>query len=542
MGVCTPIRRSIDVRSWLVERLRRPPSAGLVCGAVSIAAGLLLFTRYSIDSTLTRDQAVYAYGGQQFAHGVPPYASIFDPKGPLSTIIAGLAASVARVVGVADLRMIRLVFFCCAVLTVLAVYALVAQLWRSAIAGVAAAVVFASFKGFAQTALGGPDAKTPGILFATVAMWLAVRRQWNWSAFVGSLALLVWQPLGIYSIVPVVGAALFSQQRRWRACALAAGAAAAPIAATVIYFAAEGALGKLVESGVIFPVSGIRRAKQTVLQRWHLIARVTLRYYGTAGALLLWAGLLLLLGLAIWTAVRARPDRLAVLQQPLIYAVLVTGLVEAAFASIDFQSYPDLYPLLPYGAIGLGGAVALLLRATARQTAMAVALVATASLFVFSVQSYTATAAATKHHRLAAQQAAARALARIVPAGTTLCALGDPVPLVLTDRRNPDRYIYLNSGVDRWKIEHTAGGFAGWTSDLRQARTSVIVLEHWHDAVKQRMAAWLKDAGGFAPGYLGRWRVYLGPAAQALARAAGIRITARPTRWPQLVRTSATLR
>src|SRR6476646_9791806 len=77
----TPPRHSLPVRP-----------AVWVGALISAAAGLLLLTRYGIHGSLGRDEAIYAYSGQQVAHGVAPYVSMFDPKGPLASLLAGFAA------------------------------------------------------------------------------------------------------------------------------------------------------------------------------------------------------------------------------------------------------------------------------------------------------------------------------------------------------------------------------------------------------------------------------------------------------------------
>ena len=37
--------------------------------AVALAVAITLFTRFSLDDSLRRDEAIYAYGGQQLAAG-----------------------------------------------------------------------------------------------------------------------------------------------------------------------------------------------------------------------------------------------------------------------------------------------------------------------------------------------------------------------------------------------------------------------------------------------------------------------------------------
>src|SRR6478735_1319084 len=56
-----------------------------------LVVAVVLYTRFSLADLLSRDEAIAAYGAQQWAHGVPFYTSIFDAKGPLSSALGGVA-------------------------------------------------------------------------------------------------------------------------------------------------------------------------------------------------------------------------------------------------------------------------------------------------------------------------------------------------------------------------------------------------------------------------------------------------------------------
>lgn len=519
---------------WWVEWLRGRRSLEILGAVVSLTVGAVLYTRFSFNGVFWRDEAIYAYAGQQMTHGRAPYVSIFDAKGPGSSMIAGAAAGLAHLLGVDDLHMIRLAFFACSLLTVLGVYLLALKLWRSVPGALVAAVVFASFKGFAWDASAGPDGHSPAVTFAVLAMWLAVGRRWFWAAFAGSLALLVWQPMAVYPLVVILAAGLCTPKERWRALAYAVAGFLTPLVATAVYFVSAGAFGKLVESAIVFPVTGYRGGHRPLGEQVSRIASVVYRAYGPLGALLTWVGLVLIVALAVATIARAPAGWRAALREPLVLVVLLSLLAEAAFALRNFISYPRAFPLLPYAAIGWGGAVAVLARRladrpAARRAVTAAALTLALALTVVSAQLFTA----DRHNNqeLVAERATACALNRIIVPGTPLYALGDPVPLVLTHRRNPDRFIYLLSGVAQWKVAHTRGGFAGWTAQIAGSRASVIVSRSWSQSpLAGRMTRWLH--AHYQRAHLGKWPVFLTP--QAAARAAGhdIALTHYRTTWP----------
>jgi hypothetical protein len=442
---------------------------------VSLIVAGALFSRFGIDGALTRDEAVYAYGGQQLTHGVPFYASVFDQKTPGAAYLAGLGDALGGFDG------IRIAFFVCACLTVVAVYLLGLELWGSVLAALAGAVVFASFQGWAADALAGPDAKTPAILLAVLSLLLMRRRRWFWAGVCGALAFLFWQPLLIY-----LGVALAVSRRR----AVVLGAAI-PLVVTVAYFAAAGALGDFAQAAFAFPVEGLHRTPETVGERLGHIAAVVHAHYDPV---LVWGGLVLLVVLA---ALRRW------------WVGLATLAAIAAFSALDFQGYPDVYPLLPYAALGIGGAVALAGRARP---------VAVVGLVVLVALSWTQFA---DDDTLVAQRAEAAALQRMLEPGETLYALGDATPLVLTGRRNASRYIFLGSGVGRWDQAHTHGGVI---ESLQRDDPAVVVLHGWRSALERRVAGWLHAE--YVPSWDGDWRIFLRP--DVAVRLDGARPPERP--------------
>lgn len=518
---------------WPIARLDRGGWLRVAGGTASVVVAIVLFTRFSINGGLSRDESIYVYGGQQLTHGVAPYASIFDPKAPIATFICAIGVGLGHLFGVSGVLAIRVLFFICSVLAVLAIYLLVLQVWKSVIGAVAAAVIMASYSGFARDALPGPDAKTPGVLFLVVSMWLAARRNWFWAGIFGSLAFLVWQPFLIFPVMAVVAAVVGDNERRLRALATSVAGVLAPIVATFIYFAAAGAWGKFVESTFEYPLTGVQRGrKETVGSRAHHILFVIRRFYEFSGVLF-WIGAILLALVIAGTIWNGRANWRTAFAHPAVIVIGLTGLFEFAYPLTDFQSYPDVFPMLAYPAIGIGAGVALVQKyassPTAQQAVVGAAAAGAALLFVLSAYWFTNTSANNTLFRN--QRAVGCAFQRAIVPGTSLYSLGNPAPLVLTGRRNPDRYIYLSAGVDAWKVKHLAGGFSAWEQEIQSANPSLVVLDTWNGNYRKPMWEWLVSQG-YNRWFLGPYRVFATPEAHARAVSNGVQLTRIRTRWP----------
>jgi hypothetical protein len=254
--------------------------------------------------------------------------------------------------------------------------------------------------------------------------------------------------------------------------------------------------------------------------------------YGVSGDLL-WIGIVLLVLAAVREGLTKRSGDGRWFVGPLVLLVGLTFVAEVLYALYDYQGYSHAFPLLPYGALGWGAAAAFLLDRLSgpqRHRAAVAALLATvtAATIGFAVD-YNQPVG--RFPALRGEQASACAIQRVLVPGTPLWTLGNPLPLVLLHRRNPDNYPYLGSGLDRWKIKHTPGRFRGWTRQIRDSRASVLVVDTWHSPIRLRMERWL-SRHGYARGFIGPWQVFVTTAARARMPEQDIALASRRNFWP----------
>jgi hypothetical protein len=233
-----------------------------------LALAAFVYSLHGFEGVLLRDYSIYLYSGQMMAEGIPPYVSVFDHKGPLSPMIAGLGAMWAKELNWDNVYTVRLVFYAIGCLTVVAVYLLGKSLFRSQAAGLFGALTFLGFYGYAQPAASGPEPKTPMVLFQTLSLLLTIQKRWFWAGFFGSLAFLVWQPMVVFSFVTFVLAVTRFREERFRAALRALAGIATPLVVVVVYFYFNDALDDFFDGFILFNFVHLVRG-QTPLT-WHL--------------------------------------------------------------------------------------------------------------------------------------------------------------------------------------------------------------------------------------------------------------------------------
>ena len=182
---------------------RVDPLIPLLCGVATV-----LYVLHGFDGYLSRDLGDYAYGGEQVADGVPPYVAVVNRAGPLAHLIPGVGAVLSRWMGVDEVVGMRVFLMLFAVAGIAVTYLLGRDVFRSRLAGVAAAASLLGCQGFIAYASDGPREKTSMVLFLLCAMLAMVHQRWLTVGFCTALATLCWQPVFFVALPGAVTAVL----------------------------------------------------------------------------------------------------------------------------------------------------------------------------------------------------------------------------------------------------------------------------------------------------------------------------------------------
>ncbi len=452
---------------------------------------LVVYLLHGFDGRLDRDSAVYAYGGQQVAEGVPPYVAIANRAGPLAHLIPGFGVIVSRAVGVDDLLGMRVLFMLIAIAAVGVAYLLGRDLFRSRPAGVVTAAVFLSFHGFITFATFGPREKTTMVLFLLAALLAMTHQRWLSTGVLISLATLTWQPVFFGVMAGVVVAVLLGVPRRgWlRALGRVVAGGCIPLLLTVGAYAAVGELRTFLDCFLLINASYTRQ--EPLLSHASFAWGNLVDGYGATFVLLL-GGIVALLVAAVLAALRqSRRERLPA-------ALIGTGVYALGAVAWTLRAYNywmDAFVLLPAGAIGVGAVISALAVRVPRGLAVAlplgVAAACVASGVVFSVT--------TNRDGLDKQRESAAAALRVTP-DAEIFSVQAPEPLVLTQQRNASRYqLFGNGFIDYIDHVHPGGraGFGRWIG--RQEPTLIAVGGGRHGWLAPTLEGY--ELVGTAPGW-----------------------------------------
>jgi hypothetical protein len=458
------------------------------------AVALLTYLLHGFRGELTRDLGIYSYAGQQVAEGVPPYLGVLNRAGPLAHAIPGVGVGLARVVGLDDVVTMRVLFLLLATLTVCVVYLLARDLFRSRSAGLVAAGVFLTFHGFIHYATNGPREKTPMTLFIASALWAATHRRWFTAGVFVSLATLCLQ-IGFFATFTacVAAAVLLGSGERLRALTRLLAGGAVPVAVGAVWFALAGSLRESVDA---FLLINLRYTEPDPPGQYvDLLWQDALEAYGLSIWLLI-GGVLALLVRAL-TALR--PETRRTDPSVLGLAALGVGAVAGMLWNLrDYDAWPDLFPLLPFAAVGLAGLVPLV----SRRTSARVGRVVVAATVLVTVGIAAQWSLSTRADTLERQREAVAAVTGLLPDDATIASVEAPQPLVLTRRANWSRYQMFRGGLEDYVDDTWPGGLAGFARDLLAEEPDLVAVgattyRPWREALEVSYVC-----VGSAPGWL----------------------------------------
>jgi hypothetical protein len=443
------------------DRLARiDPLVPLLC-----AVATAIYVLHGFDGYLSRDLGDYAYGAQQVAAGVPPYVAVLNRAGPLAHLIPGIGALVSTWVGVDQVVGMRVFLMLFAVAAIAVTYLLGRDLFRSRLAGVAAAASLLGCQGFIAYASDGPREKTSMALFLLCALLAMVHRRWGSMGFFTALATLCWQPVFLVAAAGALTAVLVGPPAgRARALARFGVGGLVPSAVTVGAYAAVGALGIFLDDFVLI---NARYTQQTSLVTSPGAAvGMLVSGYGPSLALFV-AGLVAITVLAVRAL--GRPHDLLRVNLLATGAVLLAGL---AWSLKAFNGYPDAFIMLPPAAIGIGGAAA----ALAERVPLRAALWATTAWTVAAAGIGATYAVTTRSDTLDDQRASVQAVLARLPPDAQILSVNAPQPLVLAHQRNPSRLQLFGNGLVGYVDATWPGGSDGYGRWVGRQAPTLIAL------------------------------------------------------------------
>ncbi len=445
-----------------------------VVGAVALAT----YALHGFSGLLTRDLSVYSYAGQQVADGVPPYVGILNRAGPLAHVIPGIGVGIARLGDFDDVLTMRRLFWVIAALCVCAVYLLARDLFTSRLAGVASAATFLTFSGFVHYATSGPREKTPMTLFIVCALWAATRRRWFTAGVFVSLATLCLQIAFPASFAAVVAAALVLEPGgRLRALGRIALGGAVPVAVCGVWFALAGSLRQSIDA--FYVINARYTTPNPVLDELDTVWLDARTAYGLS-LWLLFGGLVALIALAL-AGLRKGPGRTDV-----VLAAFSVGVVVGLLWNLkDYDAWPDLFPMLPFAAVGVGGLFALMAKRVSPRTAVAV----TVAWSVAAIGVAGQYALSERNDKLVAQRESVAAVLGELPATARIISVEAPQPLVLSGRKNPTRHQMFRSGLQDYVEDIWPGGLDGYRRSIVARNPTLVsmgetVSETWRKSIQ----------------------------------------------------------
>jgi hypothetical protein len=461
-------------------RLRPGRLRGLVDPVVVGLVSLVVYALHGYNGNLGRDLALFTYGGEHVAKGVPPYVGVFNSVGPLADAVPGLAVWLGHLVDVGPLLAIRVLFtllsaLCCAMLCVLA-----RDTFGSRAAGLVAPAIFLTFERFLELASDGPREKTTMVVFLLATLILAGRRRWLAAGVFTALATLTWQPVFLVALAAVAVAIVTGGRHRTGSFVRFLVGGAIPSALTVVWFVLAHAL-RIAWNGFFVVNVGYTKQPSAISQPGLIWSKLWGDFHVTL--------LVALVGLAVLLVLSARAlpfvRRSAGVVSPVPHRLVSVGagcLVGCGWTIAVINGGPDLFELLPFAALGVAGAAVL----AAAHLPRGLGTAAVTTLVCAGVVVGTVESVATRDDGLLLERADISAVLGTQPPDATILSMETPQVLAIAGRDNIWRWQMFDPRMLSF-LDHTQpGGLRAMAHRLEVARPTFLAIATRYDGTWQR--------------------------------------------------------
>jgi len=359
------------------------------------------------------------------------------------------------------------------------------------------------------------------VLFLLGCLILLGRRRWALAGVCAALGTLTWQPVFAVTLGALAAAALVDREDpRLRIVGRFVLGGLVPSAATVLYFAAHGALDRAYQG---FVVVNVKYAEQpSALTRPKEIASKMWEAYHWSFPLAL-AGLVAVLVLGVRAALTLRRTE----GTPSTRRVVMCAggaLVGTAWTLVVVNGGPDLFVVLPLAALGVAQTLVLAASRLPRRAAAAgTAVAAGLCVVVAGAHNY-----GTREDGYRLQRADVRAVLRTQPADALVVSLSAPQVLAFSRRDSPTPYQIMSDTQERYLDATYPGGMPGFLDHvLVELEPTFVVVG---GSYNELFPAHQLDTDYWRIGTGSRWTWYLnrsaGRDALRRAKAAHDRVTA----------------
>lgn len=458
-----------------------------------LAAFVVLWQYDPLHRSIYQDPGIFAYLSQLVAQGLAPHKYGFNEQASLTFLLGGAAMRLGSFLDIHPLLSLRgasmLVMACAVVLT----YRVSALFTRSRAVGFLAGIIMLGYEGYNVRAATTLEPKALMLVLGLATLYFLYRHKWFLAGACAGAAGLAWQIAWGYLVIALLLAAIqggSSLRARARAAGLTLLAALVVFAIYTLYFVSNNALLEMLQQTFLAPVLMHEVTSKPLDARLLKLAKTFYLGFGTHAVF----GVLGASGLLVWLGANTRPWELSAILRRASYFLFQnrrtagTLLVVAGFvvySLLDFQNYPDWFPLLPFFsmfAAWLGWTVCqrVLERANASPAVRRAVLVGLGCLVLglstFHVFAHTGRDQGLQRGTWQEQQRVADEISAKLAPEAHIWLLGKAELLFFMGRTNVNKYIYLFGNVDAAAEAFEPGGFRQMVNEALAQKPVLFTL------------------------------------------------------------------
>ena len=458
---------------------------------------LAAYLTYGLERRLARDNAIYYYSAKQLVLGVPPLASFFDVKTPLTSFFSAVGVAVAPLTDFHELTVVRALFIPIGLFTVLATQRLAKDIWGNRWIAWMSGLSLLALEPLLYVTLAGPRPKVLAVFFTMTTLLAIVRSRWLMAGVLASLGFLSWQPAAVLWLTAGVSSLAFREGAR-APLRLAMGASI-PLLIVSGYFAWVGALQTFLDSALFIHLNYSSQSESPIVHLYRMWD-TGVRRIGPMFLPVMLGGLAFLVLSVRSLAGRGSGHARAFGPTALCFFLFF------AFSVGDFQGVPDWLPMLPFACLGFARAWWELARWAGSLSPRLEATTCWVGVIFCAVFVWSG-AIHGGHGLFRDQEQRTQEILREFEPGNSVVFIGATEFLALSNLRSATPHVLITPrGIVGYMEDTVPGGLAGWLEQRRTFDPKIIVTSPSEGAMPPEIEAWIREDR--TPFPYKRWTVF----------------------------------
>lgn len=463
---------------------------------ILLILSMIIMTLYGFDGKLMNLASNYIYAGTQMMHGVPPYQSIFNQTGPVTPLLSGIIIYIGNLLGMDSIIFSRICYSLISSIGFVIFFWLIFDLFHSKYLALISFFILLNFHHFIQrSSCLGPEKKVLLVFLIISCFYLLNVKKHFLLGISTSLAILTWQPAGILPIAYFVSIFISKDKNQKQTLIIYLLGILFCTFFISLYFYLTHSFKDMLDGTLFFNLFYNQRPSKGWLYPIQQFVNIFHQSFPFS-FFLIFVGFIIL----FFMPIIGNFKNISLNQfftNPIFCFIYTTFLLFLIFSFHDFQGIPDAFIFIPYLVFILIFCLSIahqwIMRPNLNLKFFNILICLICSLlYLNSLRNAYSTSISNSIYGIQYQRKGLSLLKNQFSPSLKFLSIGTSQILVLLNATNPNRFVFLATGIDTFIDNNEPGGFDAWIEGVKTYNPDVIGVKNTYGKHIPKLMQWIQ--------------------------------------------------